>query len=174
MTASGDHCSRPAPAAAPASMAATEPSRRCGRDPGPRASALSAVSPVRVSVSTVVVRSGAPRWRTVLFCTPSAAASTAMVANRPAPAQGSTPVPASTATMPRMNASAPNAAASQCAGRAAASVCAARPPASAPSTNPAMAMTEAAADSPECGSALNPRNTTLPVMLATNTRPSRR
>ena len=97
-----------------------------------------------------------------------------MVANRPGPAQGSTPVPPSTATMPRMNASAPNAAASQCAGRAAARVCAARPPASAPRTNPAMAMTDAAADSPECGSALNPRNTTLPVMFATNTRPSRR
>jgi hypothetical protein len=26
----------------------------------------------------------------------------------------------------------------------------------------------------ECGSALKPRNTTLPVMFATNTRPSRR
>ncbi len=75
----------PAPAAAPASMAATEPSRRCGLAPGPPARALSALSPVRVRVSTVVVRSGAPRCRTVLFWTPRAAASTAIVANRPVP-----------------------------------------------------------------------------------------
>jgi hypothetical protein len=105
MTAAGDHSRMPAPAAAPASMAATEPSRRCGLAPGPPASALSAVSPVRVSVSTVVVRSGAPRWRTVLFCTPRAAARTAIVANLPSPVKGSTLVPVSTATRPRMSAS---------------------------------------------------------------------
>ena len=73
-----------------------------------------------------------------------------------------------------MSASAPNAVASQRPGRAADRACAARPPASAPSMNPAIATTEAAADRPERGSALKPRNTTLPVMFATNTRPSRR
>src|ERR1700750_1503240 len=34
MTATGDHWRMPALAAAPASMAATEPSRRCGLGPG--------------------------------------------------------------------------------------------------------------------------------------------
>jgi hypothetical protein len=40
--------------------------------------------------------------------------------------------------------------------------------------NPAIAIIEAAVDRPERGSVLKPRNTTLPVMFATNTRPSRR
>src|ERR1022692_2929710 len=88
MTAVGDHWRMPAPAAAPASMAATEPSRRRGFAPGLPASALSTVTPVRVSVSTMVVRSGAPRWRTVLFCTPRAAARMAIVANLPFPEKG--------------------------------------------------------------------------------------
>jgi hypothetical protein len=37
-------------------------------------------------------------------------------------------------------------------------VCASRPPASAPSTKPPIAIAEAAAESPERGSALKPRN----------------
>ncbi len=57
---------------------------------------------------------------------------------------------------------------------AAARVCATWPPAIAPTTNPPMAVSEAARDSPECGSAVKPRNTTFPVMLATNTCPSRK
>src|SRR3954453_8324741 len=66
MTALADQRRIPAPVAAPASMAATEPSLGCSLAPGPRAGRLSAASPVRVSVSTVVVRSATPRWRTVL------------------------------------------------------------------------------------------------------------
>jgi hypothetical protein len=72
--------SRSAPAAAPASIASIEPSRRWGRAPGPDARALSAASPVRVSVSTVVVRSAAAMRRTVAFCRPKLAASAAVVA----------------------------------------------------------------------------------------------
>jgi len=85
---SGTAAGEPAPPRPRPSMTATEPSRRAALAPGPPASTLSADSPVRVSVSTVVVRSGAPRWRTVAFWTPRAAARMAMVANRPSPAYG--------------------------------------------------------------------------------------
>ena len=43
-----------------------------------------------------------------------------------------------------------------------------------PAMNPAIAMTAAAGERPEFGFVLKPRNTTLPVMFATNTWPSRR
>ncbi|MDT7799079.1 MAG: hypothetical protein QOI78_2512 [Actinomycetota bacterium] len=97
-----------------------------------------------------------------------------MVAKPPGPANGSAPVPARTATTPSTAASPVNATASQVPGRESANRCAIRPPASAPRTKPAIAVSEAVADRPERGSALKPRNTTLPVMFATNTWPSRR
>ena len=65
------------------SMASTDASRRRGGwVPGLAGLAapmrLSAARPVRVKVSTVVVRSGTARARAVAFCSPRAAASVAM------------------------------------------------------------------------------------------------
>jgi hypothetical protein len=51
----------------------------------------------------------APRWRTVLFCTPSAAASTAIVTKLAPLVKDISPVPVSVATKPRMTASPVNA-----------------------------------------------------------------
>jgi len=48
------------------------------------------------------------------------------------------------------------------------------PASSAPARNPASAASEAPSEIPGAPTTANPLNTTLPVMLATNTRPSRR
>jgi len=68
---------------------------------------------VTIPVAFGIFRSAAPRRRTVLFCTPRAAARMAIVPSLPFPAQGSTLVAVSTATRPRMSASPVNAVASQ-------------------------------------------------------------
>lgn len=66
-------CSRSwAPMKAPRNMASTDRIRRPGRGAVPPAGAESAASPVRVSVSTVVVRSGTPSRRATAFCRPMA------------------------------------------------------------------------------------------------------
>jgi len=71
-----------APTRAPSSIAATEISRRATLAPVAPASGPSAATPVIVSVSTVVVRSGTASLRAVPFCTPMAAASTTISAYR--------------------------------------------------------------------------------------------
>jgi len=48
------------------------------------------------------------------------------------------------------------------------------PPARAPTRNPASAASEALSENPGAPTRANPLNTTFPVMLATNTRPSRK
>ena len=63
-----------APSNAPANIATTDPTRRTGRGFVPPASDESAARPVSVSVSTVVVRSAAPRRRTAELRSPMAAA----------------------------------------------------------------------------------------------------
>ena len=59
-----------APTRAPRNIAATEISRRATRAPVAPASGPSAATPVMVSVSTVVVRSGTASLRAVAFCAP--------------------------------------------------------------------------------------------------------
>src|ERR1035438_6091841 len=77
-----------APIRAPSSIAATEISRRVACAPVAPATGLSAATPVMVSVSTVVVRSGTASLRAVAFCTPMAAASTTIRAYRRPDASG--------------------------------------------------------------------------------------
>jgi hypothetical protein len=146
---------------------------RTGSAPGPPPSRLSAASPVTVSVSTVVVRSGTAILRTVAFCRPNANASIAINHARPLPD------PVGSAQL------APAAAASRMAPCAANTIGAhnrarpdqirpAAPPVNAPAMNPANATAAISAERPDAGSAAKPKNTTLPVIFATNTWPSPR
>jgi hypothetical protein len=68
-----------APSAAPNTIANIEPVRRCQRRLLPPARKESAARPVTVSVSTVVVRSGTPSFRTAAFLIPIAAAVRTMI-----------------------------------------------------------------------------------------------
>lgn len=69
-----ERCTSSAPTPAPKNISRTDTSRLCQRGLVPPASAESAASPVIVSVSTVVVKSGTPIFRTVAFLTPIAKA----------------------------------------------------------------------------------------------------
>ncbi len=68
-----------APSAAPNTIANIEPVRRCQRGLLPPAREESAARPVTVSVSTVVVRSGTPSFRTAAFLIPIATAVRTMI-----------------------------------------------------------------------------------------------
>ena len=82
-TASGSEMERVTirvPAVAPASIATMATERRCRRGLSPPAKRESAANPVIVSVSTVVVRSATPSFRTTAFLKPIATPVDAMTA----------------------------------------------------------------------------------------------
>jgi hypothetical protein len=170
-----------APRAPPPSMRATA-SRRRARVTWPRCPDRgSAPIPVSVMVSTVVVRSGTASVRAAEFCTPIATASssasasmTTAVPPRAEPPAGSPPVAAAITSAATTRAASAAVAARTWAARSPPSRVVSTPPSAAPIRKPASAKTDALSEKPGAPTSANPAKTTLPVMLATNTRPSAR
>jgi hypothetical protein len=171
-----------APTNAPAAINPTAATRRPARGLRPPASQESAASPVKVRVSTVVVTSGTARRRTVAFCNPNPAASRPITTYRRAPPPSTgrpTAATPATATNPSSPTSAimtqrrrTNAGTSAPAGPT--RRLASRPPAAAPTRNTTSDTVGASTGNPCAPVAPKANSTTLPVMLAVNTRPSPR
>jgi len=153
----------------------------------------SAPIPVSVIVKTVVVRSGTASLRAAAFWMPIAIASSSARASETVALKAATRAPprsVARCSVPWLTAGSPDAAAmtraaaaSSSSAAVAARRCPARswpsrvaslPPSAAPARKPARAKSEALREKPGAPTIAKPANTTLPVMLATNTRPSAR
>lgn len=126
-----------------------------------------------VRVSTVVVRSGTASARDTAFCTPSPRPRSTTSAKRTPPVNGWPEAPV-TISAARTQAVSTRSAYSSIRPRWVRVRCTIRPPSSAPTANAASATSDAASENPGAPAMAKPEKTTLPVMFATNTRPSSR
>ena len=159
-----------APTIAPTSIERTAPERRTVPFPEPPAKRESADRPVSVIVSTVVVRSGTPRPRTVALRTPIASASSAMIASPVTWSGRTSTIAANSPAITTSPTSIASVAVIRRRRRSAVAV-ASLPPATAPSTNASAETSGAITGRPAVPAIPNPSSTTFPVMLALNTRP---
>ena len=154
-------------------MAATEATRRANRGLSPPAKDESAPSPARVRVSTVMVRSGTASRRTVALRRPMATAVSPISEYSRATGTScapSYPTAVSAAAKRRLDSTTATVASQR--PREPSSRMPRRPPITAPARKAASAAKDLTAEKPGTRASANPRNTTLPVMFAVNTRPS--